>query len=403
MINYIINIVLRLPFLKRVERFLSNTETHRKIAFLSPLPPAKTGTARCAVKNYSTLLDSLDFVSDINDWKSYRDTLSFFPVKYHRHVVPLVLSGKRKYEHIVLNIGNSAFHIPYFEYGIKTNGKKHRHIVLCETQICGMLKAFYKKENFENIIKQYYPDKTIDRTLSFQESLWKENIFGIRILIALTGIKHFILYRELGRQMLLADIKDSPVEKDVVADVIPLGLSPIYLPPRPAELDKSGYNIGSLGIASDIKQTDKIINAVNLLNSQGKKVTLWLAGYYVSAYAGQFDLTNVRLIENAQYDILLSLMANIDLAVQLRKFSNGEKSGCLSELIALNKNFIASDNLFEPQYKNAGVFVSSDCSVEALATAIWHELKNNTVRDNSQILKSCTLKNTADKFMEILK
>ena len=149
-----------------------------------------------------------------------------------------------------------------------------------------------------------------------------------------------------------------------------------------------------------MKQTDKILRAVRLLHAQGKQVTLWLAGYNVSSYAHHFDLQNVRLIDNPKYEDLLSLMSSVDLAVQLRKFSLGEGSGCISELIALNKNFIAADNLFESHFKQAGVAVSANCSDEELAATIWAELENKTVRNNQKILQTYTFENTANRFME---
>lgn len=397
---------LKFFLIKKAKTILSVDEKYRKIGFLTPLPPAETGTAMYALKVYRHIFNNLDFISDIYDLTTYRKTLSFIPEKYHSHIVPLVLGQTRTYEHVFFNLGNSSFHIPYLRYAIKTKGKENRSIILCETQICNMLQIYCKENNinFADILQKYYPEKNLEFELSsdFSKKLKDENIFGIRPLIDLTGIKHFIVYRKLGKEMLFSDLKGSVFEEGVRVCVIPMGFERILPQPVAASLEKEGYNIGSFGIAHDMKQTDKIINAVNLLNAQGKKVTLWLAGYHVSSYVRLFDLTNVRIVENINYTDLYSIMSAVDLAVQLRKFSNGEGSGCISELIALNKNFIAAENLFEPHFKQAGVSVPSDCSAEDLAERIWNELKNKTVRNNAKILETYTFKNTAEKFMETL-
>ena len=391
---------------KKAEKILSSGQKTKKIGFFTPLPPAQTGTALYALNVYQNIFDDLDFISEIYDLKTYQKTLSFVPEKYHSHIVPLMLEQKRTYEHIILNIGNSSFHIPYLVYAIKTKGKEKRHIVLCETQICYMLQGYCNENKilFSDLLKKYYPEKNIynQSKLDFLKTLKDENVFGIRPLIDLTGIKDFIVYRKSGKEMLLADLKGSFYEKKVRVSVIPMGVEQIYPQPVPALLEKEGYNVGSFGIAHDMKQTDKIIEAINLLNHQGKKVTLWLVGYNVSNYVRPFDLTNVRIIEKASFNQLYSIMSAVDLAVQLRKFSNGEGSGCIAELIALNKNFIAAENLFEPYFRQSGVSVPDDCSVTELAEWIWIELNNKTIRNNSSLLETYTFKNTAEKFMEIL-
>lgn len=395
-------------FLFFKENVKNSFNLKRKIGFFTPLPPAQTGTAEYALKTYSALLNDLDFISDFKTLEEYKETLNRISEEYKNHVVvqDFLEQTQKTYDHIILNLGNSYFHIPYLKYGIQTKGKENRHIVLCETQIFDMLQQYYKNKKIEvkDVLKKYYPEKNcILNHTDFREALKRENIYGIRPLIDLTGIRHFIVYRENGKEMLLADLKGSSFENDIKISVIPMGFEQITPPSPSVPLETNGYNIGSFGIAHDMKQTNKIIDAVNLLNKQGNKITLWLVGYHVSSYVQPFDLSYVRVIENAEYDEMLSLMASVDLAVQLRKFSNGEGSGCLSELIALNKNFIAADNLFEPHFKEAGVSIPSDCSVEDLAAVILTELKNKTVRDNKKILETYTFKNTAEKFMEALR
>jgi len=401
------NSVLKFIFIKKIKKIIASGQKHVDFAFLTPLPPAKTGTGLYAVKVYQHILDKMDFISDIYNTELYQETLSFVPEKYHNHIVPLCLKHIRNYNHVFLNIGNNSFHIPYMKYGIETKGQMHRYIVLCETQICGMLYDYYESNgiDFINILKKYYPERII-RTEELSADFWgtlrKLNIFGIRILIDLTGVNHFVLYRNVGKELLLADIQGTEYEKGIKITVIPMGVEKISPFPALIPLEKQGYNIGSFGIASDMKQTDKVINAVNILEKRGEKITLWLCGYEISKYAEKFDSSNLCIIENVSYDKLLSIMASVDLAVQLRQFSNGESSGCITELIALNKNFIASENLFEPHFREAGVSVFENCTAEELADVILSELKNRTVRNNSKILENYSFKNTAEKLTQLV-
>ena len=396
-------------FLKRNNIFFQNIEY--KIGFFTPLPPAPTGTGLYAIKTYSSLLEELDFVSEIYTQDNYIKTLGCVDIKYNNHIVPLFFfeKMKRNYKYSILNLGNSGFHVPYLEYGIKTKGLPQRYISLCETQICGLLVSWCQKNhiNFIDMIQKYYPEKhdiqENDLYSDFLGTLQKEYICGIRVLVGLTGIKHFIVYRKTGRDLLLKDLKGSCFEKEVKVSLLPMGFDEISPLPQKIIFENKAYNVGSFGIASDMKQTDKIINAVNLLNLQGNKVVLWLVGLSVKDYVSKFDLTNVRIIENASYDKLLSYMYSMDLSVQLRKFSIGEGSGCISELVTLNKNFIAAENLFEPYYKKAGVSVPTDCSVKELASIIWRELQAQTARNNRDILKKYTFKKTAQSLKSILK
>ena len=399
---------VRLLNKRRLAKTANLTPAERTIAFHTPLPPSKTGAGIYALNIYLNILDDLDFVSDFLRTDDYLATLEYALAPYKQHLVPQSLIHLRNYCHHVLNLGNSSFHLPYLLYGIQTKGIPNRHIVLCETQICALIDAYCKRQgiNFYKLLRQTYPDKIRNSVLKkggdWFENLHKAEIYGIRFLIQATGIKHFIVYREIGKEMLLADLKGSDFENTATVSVIPMGFEKIEPYPVKIPLDPDSFNIGSFGIASDIKQTDKVIRAVDLLNRQGIKATLWLVGYGVEKYAQCFKSPNVRTVENTDYSTLLQYMLSVDLAVQLRKYTNGESSGCLSELIALNKNFIAADNLFEPYFKTAGTIVSENCSIEELATLISDELSHSAIRDNAVLINKYTFKNTAKKMKEAL-
>lgn len=380
----------------------------RRIGFFTPLPPAQTGTAEYALKTYSTLLDDLDFISDFKTIEEYTETLNRISDKYKSHVIVqhFLKQTQKTYDHIILNLGNSYFHVPYLKYGIETKGKENRHIVLCETQLCGMLNAYCsetEKKNFKTFLKRYYPEKAhvIDEAEEIWEPFAKNNIFGIRAVIELTGIKHFFTYREIGKKMLKDDIAGMPYEKDVSVTLMPPVLEAVK-DIRPTDLKCSGVSIGSFGIASDIKQTDKVIKAVDLLNEKGVPATLFLAGYDVARYCRKHPSDHVKAYENTDYDTLLSLIKSVDVAVQLRKFSLGEGSGCLAECLALNKKLIAAENLVEPVFKDFCHLVSSDISIENLAEALLKEIQRKQEPDTSRLIETYTVEKVGKKMLDVL-
>ena len=186
-----------------------------QMALFTPVPPMKTGTALYAFKVYRFLLDNLDFISDFSSAEEYETALAAFPDVYQSHLIPAKLVDT-PYQTELLNLGNSYFHLPYLQRGIQTKGNNGRYILLCETQICGLLSSYCQEKgiDFRAFLKNYYPEKS--EVIATVEDIWEPfcrySIFGIRPLIDLTGIKHFIVYRKLGKEMFLSEPQASLFE-----------------------------------------------------------------------------------------------------------------------------------------------------------------------------------------------
>ncbi len=388
-----------------VNLFSKNNFTTKLYVF-SPLPPQKTGTAIYALNLYMPYLCKVKFVSAIENIYGYKVLLKYLPKGYKNCVIPIKFVKRGLEGQKILNMGNSYYHLPYLEYGIKYYGDKNMHITLCETQLFGLIQAYCEKYhmNLKQLLLKYYADKSEAIEFMFKnnclDKMYLYNIFCIRIIIALTGVRHFIVNREVSKELLLKDLEETQLVK---IDIIHCPIAQINIDSvRPKKIIEKGYLIGSFGIAHLYKQTDKIIDAVELLNKRGMCIHLLLAGYDINAYLNSINCKNENLIvvENPNYNELLSLMKSVDLGVQLRGVTQGEASGCIAELLALNKNIIASEFLVDSYIKPLITTVTADCSVIHLADIIEKKLKENNVNDFTEYIQEYSFEKQANKILE---
>ena len=201
-----------------------------KTAIFTPLPPQKTGVAKFSFDLYSTVIDQIDFVSNFKNVFNY-----FYCLKMAK------FKNISKFKHIKLTRKNYDKEVySYLLRAIKTkNNSCSRWISLAETQICGLLEYYCKKQklDFNKLLKKYYPEKkeiiNSIRPERFFETLNKNNIYGIRILADLTGVENFILYREYGKELLLIDLDNSFIDSSKLnIKVVPMPIQDLSNTPK---------------------------------------------------------------------------------------------------------------------------------------------------------------------------
>ena len=105
----------------------------------------------------------------------------------------------------------------------------------------------------------------------------------------------------------------------------------------------------------------------------------------------------VVLFDSPNHNDLMSLMADIDIAVQLMRYNFGESSGIVPMLLSLNKNVIVSKLGSFLDFGNAVEYVAADASIEEIAHVISNVVNNDSNYKEIQI-KEYVLSHSVQEF-----
>lgn len=402
-------------FLRPANYLLSSLLIHfqtynNKILVYSAMPPATTGMASFALRIFKQNINDFIIINKFNHVLEYFYAL-FFEKNFNKNIFDIsanisvlknfTIKGK------IFVIGNSPHHDETFKKAVETKGEANRFLYIGENLLLTPPLNYlngWRKEKMEQIIEKYYNKKL---EITFEEDLntfWvKNNIYGLKIIKELTGINKFIVFNDYSRKLFEKEFSEDEL-KELEIYVINPPIDEIKDVKISKELIKSNeYLIGSFGLPQAQKSTHDIIEAVNLLNKSGEKIKLILAGYSVKKYLGTLNLdkNNIIIYEKPSTKKLLSLMKTVDIAIQLRPNSQGETSGCVSELLGLNKIIISTAGFVTNGLDKFCINVPPYISPEALAKVILESLNaNNCITRN--IFENYTFKNAANMIKEIL-
>ena len=315
-----------------------------------------------------------------------------------------------QYDAKIFVIGNSEHHNTSLQEAIKSKGEDHRLLYLHEGFI---LFAFYPMLNFDlEKIKEFiicwYPHlfEDVHKISSFEEIyglLRKHHIGGVRPLLELTGIDHIVVNNEKAKELIEAELtwkNRQNVRIDVLFHPIPnlATVEPINLKRAHKE-----YIIGSFGMPSITKCTDKLILAVQELNRRGYCIKLLLAGYKADQWLkdnryNAKDL-NIETIENPNDEMLLALMKSVDLAVQLRLSPHGESSGCVAQLLGMNQKILTNKGFVSSEVEEYCTLVPEDCTIEELKQGILSALSRPLSKN--ELANKYSYANLSDKLYKL--
>ena len=355
-----------------------------KVALFGCLPPYESGIARY----------NLDWLSSSNETFCFFTSADNF-IKFSRtvdnadelNVFSDNLFGlmNRKYElkDKIFIIGNSYHNIPTLFNAIKF-GDKNAWFYVHEAYLKHLLIDYcrFVSVSFNEIFHFFYPNQS-DGT-------------GLKILLSMTPITKFIVNSERCRQLILDETIDK-VNIEVQKAFLPLPILPHV--PSTRERYKEELVIGTFGIPSDLKMTNVIVNAVQILVELGFSVRLLVAGFQAKNYFAGKSIPNfIEVISSPSYFELLTLEKTVDLAVQLRKICNGESSGVISELLSLGTPIITVKDLADEKSASYMKVVKSSITPKILSEIIIEDFfDSNYFKENNHIKESTLLKN---KFSE---
>ncbi|MBR1423953.1 glycosyltransferase [bacterium] len=381
-----------------------NPETkNKKIAIFSVLPPETTGVAHYTYKTHIVEQDKYDIFSDIKTFGDYDYLLddgrvsNVFPLSFYDKA-----NEKEKYGYRIFVLGNSWHHRMILEEAIKSKGDENRALYLHETLLTGLFKA---TRFWRIFIKEWYPEylKDIDTvnsdTYNFAMS---NNVFGIRALINLTGIRKIFVNNERAKDLIQAELTPEEYEK-LNIEVMFLPVEEIVAEKKDLSKGKYKYVVASFGVPGKSKLSDAIVEAIILLNKKfNNAYKLIICGYEANKIDTK-DCDFIEIVDSPETDHLYTLMNSVDLAIQLRPNPHGESSGCVSQLLGLGQNILTSNGFVAKDQEQYCHLVNGVVSVEELAKSIENSVSNKKNYDSMSIIKEYSFRALSEKLYSYLR
>ena len=393
-----------------------NIDNNSTCFIFSVLPPEQSGIANYSAKTFG-ISKSFTVFSDFGSFEDFvraEESLSdnyknnFFPIEYFYRY-------NNKYIKKIFVLGNSNHNIEYLRYAIEEKYKENSYLYMHEASNFYLIFCYTNTSitEFKEMIINYYPSiynninclKDINKII---ETLLKENIYGIKIILSLTNITNIIVNNDKSEELILNEIKGTEYDNKI-------NIIKMFLPIEKLNKEniKKQYNklpdniyIGSFGQLDSVKCSDTIIKAINILNKKyNNKIKLVVSGYNAKDYINNIkDKTlteNIMCFETKDTEDFISLMNSVDIAIQLRNNTIGESSGVINQLLGLNKKIIATKGFVSKELSKSVRKVKPFINAEELALEILDYLEDKTIIDNSELIEKYSFENLANKLLEL--
>lgn len=400
---------------KVIDKLKVLQKNYKKKDRIAVFIPGNGAIAEYTVRFHSTTPDDFDVFADISSLKDFDHLQSLISSNYSNIFPFLNYEDSKRYSNHIAKIfvlGNSPHHINSLNEAIKTKGENNRYLLLHEPVMLGTFwQPLGGPENIKKFIWEWYPElhkyKNDLETIDLYSFLRKYNIYLLKPLVELTGINNIIALNEKCEELIYKEFKNYQYKNKIKVDTI-------YLPYEKFEnIDSFDYKdsntefiVGTFGCPSPSKQTCDIVNAINLLNTQGVKVKLLMAGPNITSYLKNFydDFNNLIIIDNPPHKNWLKILNSVDLGIELRPNSHTNSSGCVSELVGLEKEVLLTENFVPSDLQKYFHFVSENVSVEELAKSIKNILysKNKKMINTNYIFEKYSFKSLSEKIKNII-
>jgi glycosyltransferase involved in cell wall biosynthesis len=307
-----------------------------RIAYVSPLPPQRSGIADYSFRLLPRLAEhvDIDVFVDQPDRCQAPDGLTLHKTSA-LHVADAAIGG---YDNVVYCLGNSAFHVDALLALRRRPGIVIAHDVrlawlyaaLCETR------PEVERRSLHALVSTMYTDAVAEAVLPGGTlDPWQLERMGVFMAKEAIGLsERFLVHSAHAAQV--ARLEASGLEERI--DVIPFG-SPAALT---RERVPSDALVATFGIVSAAKQCEKLVSAFATVLGAHPDARLAFVGPVVDdmrasilaiseqhGFGERVVLTDE--VEDAEFTRWLGRTA---VAVQLRQLSNGECSASVSECLA---------------------------------------------------------------------
>jgi len=388
------------------------------IAVFGVMPPEKSGIAIYNKKTFG-INDNFHVFSRFMSTDNCEITKENFKENYNDNFFPINFFSNAKaifnYSKIIFVLGNSFHNIPYLDAAIKEKYKKYSYLYCHEVFFHDLLRAYFDFPIYKNVLCNAYPELIQEINNYNIESF--ENIkslcYGIRAILLLTGISNVIVNNNIAKEKLLDDIKGTVFENNIRIIVLFLPIpnlkSNIYKEPNLSYINE--IKIGVFGICDNkYKSTNVILNAIVILNElYNLKSKCIIAGYDVDSYVKTINSESIKMylvwFSNVSDKQIESLMSQVDIAVQLRNYPQGETSAVICQLLGLNKNIIVSEKFIDSDLEEYCTVVKKFISAEELAEKLYEIFsKKQRIIDNnklSKLIEGMSFEKLADTILRL--
>lgn len=355
------------------------------LGVVSVLPPAETGVARFTLRTFAAAAHDVDIFAPFAGDAAYLAAPTMVQEAAHLRcfAAESVAEGlrSRNYRALVWVLGNSDHHIPVIRL---LRGLRHlpwnvpSWIEIHDPVLLNIAAKIVAADggSLEEVARRHLGPAAagIDwQTVSTgnHDALIETGFAAVRALLNDVPFAGLIVHSEAARQIVLNDWPDLDPDKIHVLH------HPVFERHAPrCDSERSALRIGSFGVPGHGKLTPLIVSAFRTLQRKQPAATLTLAGYGAADFAAREGLLHEPglIVADAPTDQkFMALMAQCDVAVQLRAKNTGENSGVIAQLIGLDAPVLASPVGAMRDYGEAVAYAPEAADAETLAALMTSE------------------------------
>jgi glycosyltransferase involved in cell wall biosynthesis len=342
----------------------SERQDGKRLAVLSILPPSESGVARFTVETFGAAGFKVDIFSEFERPAHY---LNFGgdgnqgPLSvWHLDALP-VAHRKLNYDGVVVVLANSTHNVPIAQalrdilplLGIPV------YVQIHDPRLQNLARRMFA-DRFEQAFLENYPGETR-----------QSNSACLRMIFGGVPIDGIIVHSDAAKAIVADDIGEKPPPIHKLFH--PVFESTIETPaPKNSAI--------TFGVPGRDKCTTEVLEAFRIVRRKHPAARLIMAGYNADEFAQRHPEAlpdGIEVYSSPSDRKLLQLMAEVDVAVQLRRGNNGESSGVVPQLICLGKPVIVSPVGAFVELGNAAIFTPADPTPIDIARCIEGALRNS--------------------------
>lgn len=350
-----------------------------RVALVTPMPPSDTGIAFFSLRMAIENPDDIDIYTTYESAEDYFDQKDLFP---NIRIYPVELLGfmsrQANYKSVVFSFGNSHHNIFVIDKLHKFSKLGLAAKIIAEVHdpcSLNIASRFWTLRGKLDCFSDVYEDRLKETVGRTELELIERNIFGVKAALHGANVDEILVHSFRAKEMIVDDYgKDKTPH-------IKVGFHPIFRGDYSNDLDSSKYGIsvGSFGIPGTNKFLNEKIEAFVKLKRVGLVDNAIFAGYHASQIVRKLYGAipkEITVIEDPSDKELAHYMANITVAVQLRRANLGESSGVVPQLLGHRKNIICNKIGAFSEYGDVVKYLEKEITAETIFEAVCDVLKN---------------------------